>query len=70
MINCIKCGGFISYDSSNLSVVCDGCKAKIGQDRGMVEDGFGCSCSAYCPKCGGKTMYVCRPGDIRCSNCD
>lgn len=38
-------------------------------DDDIVEDGFGTSCSAYCPECHEKSMYVCRPGDIRCSNC-
>ena len=26
MINCEKCGAFISHDSSNLPYICDACK--------------------------------------------
>lgn len=29
MINCAKCGAFISYDSSNLEEICDGCKGEL-----------------------------------------
>ena len=36
----------------------------------MIEDGFGNSASAYCNKCFKKTMYIVRPGDFRCSECD
>jgi len=39
-------------------------------DDDIIDDGFGASASAYCPKCKEKSMFVCRPGDIRCSNCD
>lgn len=39
------------------------------KDDDRVEDGFGCSASAYCSKCGKKAMFVNRPGDIRCGNC-
>lgn len=28
------------------------------------------SVSAWCPECHQKTMYVNRPGDFRCSNCN
>lgn len=39
-------------------------------DDDIVDDGFGTSASVYCPECGKKSIYVVRPGDIRCSNCD
>ena len=35
-----------------------------------VDDGFGCSANAICPDCGYRSVYVCRPGDIRCSVCE
>ena len=36
----------------------------------ILDDGFGSSVSAWCPKCHEKTMYVNRPGDFRCANCE
>ena len=36
----------------------------------LVEDGFGSSVSIICPRCGGRTMQVVRPGDFRCSACE
>ena len=38
-------------------------------DDDMVEDGFGSAASIVCPGCGCKSVYVCRPGDIRCGVC-
>jgi len=35
----------------------------------LVEDGFGTAAPAICPTCGLRTVYVCRPGDIRCGVC-
>ena len=35
----------------------------------LIEDGFGSSAPAVCPECGCKSMYVNRPGDIRCGVC-
>ena len=35
----------------------------------MIDDGLGTVTPAVCPKCGCKSMYVCRPGDIRCGVC-
>ena len=29
MITCIKCGGFISHDNSNLSSICQDCAGKL-----------------------------------------
>ena len=39
------------------------------KERELVEDGFGSAASAICPECGCRAVYVCRPGDIRCSVC-
>ncbi len=36
----------------------------------IVEDGFGTSAPRVCPVCGRRVIYVCRPGDMRCSNCE
>ena len=36
----------------------------------IIEDGFGSAADAVCPTCGERTVYVARPGDIRCSNCE
>lgn len=35
-----------------------------------IEDGFGSAWSAYCPMCNEKSMYVVRPGEAQCGNCD
>jgi len=35
----------------------------------LIEDGFGTAASAICPICGCRSIYVCRPGDIRCGVC-
>lgn len=35
-----------------------------------IEDGFGSTWSAWCPKCGKKTMSVVRPGKVQCDNCN
>ncbi len=35
----------------------------------LVEDGFGTAASAICSECGCRSMYVCRPGNIRCGVC-
>ena len=35
----------------------------------LVEDGFGTAASAICLECGCRSLYVCRPGDIRCGVC-
>ena len=35
----------------------------------LVEDGFGSAAPAICSICGCRAVYVCRPGDIRCSVC-
>lgn len=35
-----------------------------------IEDGFGSEWSAWCPKCGEKSMEVVRPGKVQCGNCD
>lgn len=34
----------------------------------LISDGFGSVTSAYCHVCGERSMYVNRPGDIRCGN--
>ena len=41
----------------------------ISPEDELIEDGFGTASSPWCSNCGQKTMYVCRPGDIRCCNC-
>ena len=35
----------------------------------IIDDGFGTQASAICPECGCRSVYVCRPGDIRCGVC-
>lgn len=35
----------------------------------LIEDGFGSAAPAICPECGRRSVYVCRPGDFRCSVC-
>jgi len=35
----------------------------------IIEDGFRTSASKVCSKCGCRSNYVCRPGDIRCGVC-
>jgi len=39
------------------------------QNGDVVEDGFGSAVSVFCPKCGGKTMQVVRPGKFQCGVC-
>lgn len=34
-----------------------------------ISDGFGSTWSAYCPRCGEKTMQIVRPGQAECSEC-
>ena len=41
----------------------------LAEQDEIVEDGFGMSASAICEECGCRAIYVCRPGDIRCSVC-
>jgi len=36
----------------------------------IIEDGFGTAAAAVCPTCGERAVYVVRPGDIRCANCE
>lgn len=36
----------------------------------MLDDGLGSEHSIWCSECKQPTMYVCRPGDFRCSNCE
>jgi hypothetical protein len=38
-------------------------------DENIVSDGFGTSAPAICHECGCRSIYVCRPGDIRCGVC-
>ena len=35
----------------------------------IIEDGFGSMWSAFCPRCGEKSMSVVRPGKVQCNNC-
>ena len=37
MITCIKCGCFISYDSSNLSSICQDCVGKLADNLSAKE---------------------------------
>lgn len=39
------------------------------EDGDTIEDGFGSEWSAWCPKCGEKSMEVVRPGKVQCGNC-
>ena len=36
----------------------------------LVDDGFGTAASAVCDRCGERAVYIVRPGDIRCANCE
>ena len=38
--------------------------------KDIIEDGFGSAADAVCPTCGERAIYVARPGDVRCSNCE
>lgn len=37
MITCIKCGGFISHDSSNLSSICPDCARVLADDLSLED---------------------------------
>ncbi len=39
-------------------------------DTGWIDDGFGTAAPEVCPDCKERTMYVVRPGDIRCARCE
>ena len=39
------------------------------KEQDLVEDGFGSAAPAICSICGYRSVYVCRPGDIRCHVC-
>jgi hypothetical protein len=45
------------------------CKSQETQGD-YVSDGFGSSAPAVCDVCHTRSVYVCRPGDIRCSECE
>ena len=39
------------------------------KDNATIEDGFGGEWSAWCPRCGCKSMSVVRPGKVQCMWC-
>jgi len=41
----------------------------ITKEQDIIEDGFGTIAPAVCSECGCRSMYVNRPGDIRCGVC-
>jgi len=45
----------------------NGCLSEDDEDT--IEDGFGSAWSAWCPKCGLRTMCVVRPGKVQCNYC-
>lgn len=44
--------------------------SEILKDDETIEDGFGSEWSKTCAMCGEKTMYIVRPGEAQCANCD
>ncbi|MFC1526862.1 hypothetical protein ACFL6X_08650 [Candidatus Latescibacterota bacterium] len=39
-------------------------------DNKEISDGSGAVWSAWCPRCGCRSMRVVRPGEVQCQHCD
>ena len=59
---------FVSNLESILDELCAGNTAAASGDN-IIDDGFGNTCSAWCPTCKRKSMQVVRPGKFQCSYC-
>lgn len=66
---CDKCGSKGAFDLMG-DCLCPKClKWKEPKDSSTIDDGFGHEWSAWCPKCGKKSMSIVRPGKVQCNNC-
>lgn len=39
-------------------------------DGAQIDDGCGAAISAWCPRCGCRSMRAVRPGGVECQHCD